>query len=39
MIITGPDKDLHSHATGSPTDKNQFQLLINSLKWAGRLVG
>ena len=39
MIITGPDQNFHSHATGSPTDKNQFQLLINSLKWAGRLVG
>jgi hypothetical protein len=39
IVLAGPDQDYHSESDGSLTEMNQFQLLINVLKWVGRLVG
>ncbi|HIF20907.1 MAG TPA: hypothetical protein EYQ27_03135, partial [Gemmatimonadetes bacterium] len=39
IVLAGPDQDYHSESDGSLTERNQFQLLINVLKWVGRLVG
>jgi hypothetical protein len=39
IVLAGPDQDYHSESDGSTAERNQFQLLINVLKWVGRLVG
>jgi hypothetical protein len=39
IVFTGPDQDFHAESDGSTSERNQFQLLINVLKWVGRLVG
>lgn len=37
MIVTGPDQDWHAHRNGSGAELNQYNLLVNELRWVGRL--
>lgn len=35
IIVTGPDQDYHALKFGSAQENNQYNFLINELKWAG----